>query len=281
MNKWIFLTLMMLMICVSGILFFSKTDNVPTFSYFPLDEQSHFIKTDSDLRLDSSKITWTSDSKSDKNMYLRQDASLLFDNGKLRGVRSKWEQNKEKIGIKETLSFKGSSLFQVISFHHGEIHTSNDQIKSIQDMSDASLYVVDSPSHSVLAFESPVNDSDTAWKNLIDKTVKQELLVSWHQLFKHFDIPIESYLAVPLTNLYKYNKEPLPSMSQEETNQVIGQLWEGLYKNYIIPATKTKNNQGNNYIPIILFDKNHKQLLVLFELNGKKQKLIQKYPHNE
>lgn len=271
--------------CILSIAYFSKIEDVSTINFFPLDEQSDFIQTESNLRLNSihannsHEITWAVDSESDKNMYLRQDASLLFDNGKLRGVRSRWEQNSHKINIKEKILFENSSLFQVISIHHGEIHLNDDQIKSIHGMSRANLYVIDSPAHATLkAFESPKNNSDTEWKDLIDRTVKQELLLSWHQLYKHFHIANESYLAVPLTDLHKYDNEPLPSMSQEKTNQIIGRLWEGLYKNYIIPATKAKNTKGNNYIPIVLFDKQQERLLVLFELNEKKKQLIQKYP---
>lgn len=283
LNKWFFFFIIVLMIGVLGTGYLIKLNSVPAISFFPLDEQSSFSKTNSDLQLNSDKkddsyeITWSSGSASDKDMYLRQDASLLFDNGRLRGVHSKWVQDTAEIQIKENVIGKGNSLFQVITFHHGEIHTPKDQIKSIHHMTHANLYVIDSPKAPLEAFVSPKNVYQTRWKKLLDKTTKQQLLLHWNKLFTHFNIDNSSYLAVPLTNLYKYNKEPLPAMSQEQTNQIMGQLWEGLYKNYIIPAASTKKNERVSYIPIVLFDKKQHHLLVLFELNGKKQRLIQNY----
>ena len=267
-----------------GITYFVNSNTLQVISFFPLDEQSKFTSTDSSLTLDSDKtndayeFTWTSTSISDKNMYLRQDVSLLFDNGILKGAFSKWKQNTDQIEIKQTLSSKNSSLFQVISFHHGEIHSPDDQITSIHHMSEANLYVINTANTEFKAFSSAENQEETTWKNLLDRTTKQQLLFHWNQLFNYFDIDSNSYIAIPLTNLYKYNNKPLASMSQSQSNQIIGQLWEGLYKNYVIPAANSKKNQRNSYIPIVLFDKKQQHLRVLFELNGKKQQLIQKYP---
>src|SRR5699024_6783171 len=183
------------------------------------------------------------------------------DNGRLRGVRSKWEQDTASIQLKESLSGKDDSFFQVITYHHGEVHYPDDTIKSIQHMSQDKLYV-----------------SGTANKKL-DKKTKKQLLYHWNQLFKHYNIDETSYTSFPLTHIYTYNHMAITGMSQTETYQIISQLWKRLYNNYIIPAASTKKNAGSNYVPIILFDKEHKHLLVLFELNGKKEKLIQQYPN--
>lgn len=55
----------------------------------------------------------------------------------------------------------------------------------------------------------------------------------------------------------------------------MGQLWEGLYKNYLLPIV-TRNKPTDTYVPIILLNKNHNHLLVLYEANHEKKKLIQK-----
>lgn len=283
MKNWVFVSIALLSITLFGIVYFAKMNAAPAITYFPLDEDTSFIYAESKLELstakgnDSYEVDWTSNSRTDKEMYLRQDASLLFDNGRLRGVHSKWAQDTESIYLEESLLSEDSSYFQVISFHHGEIHYPNDGIKSIHQMSNDHLYVIDSPATPLESFQSPENNDQTEWKRLLDRTTKQQLLHHWHQLFTHFNISSESYLTVPLTNLYRYNNEPLPSMTQEQTNKVIGQLWEGVYKNYIIPATNTENNKLESYVPIVLFDKTNDHLLVLFELNGKKEKLIQHY----
>lgn len=267
MRNRIFLLLIPFFVLTVGIIYVLNNNALQTITYFPIDQENQFVEAKSELESSHQKddsfynITWTSNSKSNHDLYLRQDASLLFDNGRLRGVRSKWEQDTASIQLKESLSGKDDSFFQVITYHHGEVHYPDDTIKSIQHMSQDKLYV-----------------SETANKKL-DKTTKKQLLYHWNQLFKHFNIDETSYTSVPLTHLYTYNQKAIPGMSQTETDQIIGQLWEGLYKNYIIPAASTKKNAGSNYVPLILFDKEHKHLLVLFELNGKKEKLIQQYPN--
>ncbi|GAB3051109.1 hypothetical protein [Virgibacillus ainsalahensis] len=283
MKKRIFLLTAIILTCSISILYIIKMNASPAITYFPIDEDSVFTYAKTNLELsqetgnDSYEINWTSGSKSDKEMYLRQDASLLFDNGRLRGVRSKWVQETSEIQLQEKLASEDSSFFQVISYHHGELHYPDNLIKSIHQMSYDQLYIIDSPVTSLDSFTSPANNLEREWKSLLDRTTKQQLLYHWHQLFTHFQINSESYFAVPLTNLHQYDVEPLPSMTQEQTKKIMGQLWEGLYKNYIIPITESKNDEVTSYVPIILFDKEKEHLLVLFELNGEKQRLIQKY----
>ncbi|MFC4558812.1 hypothetical protein ACFO3D_11380 [Virgibacillus kekensis] len=260
-------------------------NSVPAITYFPTDKQTSFEYANTNLDMlsektvDTYEVLWNISSKSDRTLYLRQDASLLFVNGVLRGIRSKWEEDTAGIEIKEKLSGEDSSYFQSISYHHGEVHYPDDRIKSIHTMTYDQLYVIDSPNTPLESFKVPKDDYETQWSTLLIHTTHQQLLYSWKQLINHFQINNESYLAVPLTRLYKYNHEPLPSFTQDQTNQIIGQLWEGLYKNYILTAKNIEEGeQLNSYIPIILFDKQNKHLIVLYELNGEKHRLIQQYP---
>ncbi|MBU5265948.1 hypothetical protein [Virgibacillus proomii] len=255
----------------------------PAITYFPIDQDTTFSTAKTSLSLftekgnDNYKLLWQTNSTTDIPVYLRQDVSLLFDNGRLRGALTKWVQDTDTIQLKEILQLEDSSLYQSISFHHGEIHKSRDEIKSIQKMSSDYLYVIDSPTTPLVSFKTAKSNYEREWKNLLDRTSKQQLLYHWNTLLNHFQIDKEKYLAVPLTVLDKYQSEPLPSLSQAQTDKIIGQLWEGLYKNYVIPIVKTEKEVVDSYIPLILFDKENKHLLVLFELNKKKKQLIQKY----
>lgn len=284
MRKSLFFSLLTLFVLVAGIVYMFKVNSLPAITYFPIDEKNTFEDAHSELEFthrnnnDSYDVTWTSSSKSSQSMYLRQDASLLFANGRLRGIRSKWVEDTASIQLKEKLHSKDDNFFQIISYHHGEIHYPDDEIKSIQHMSHDALYVIKSATNKFNAFRSPENDEESNKKSEFDKATKKQLLYQWKQLLTHFNINEASYIAVPLTHLYTYNEKELPGTTQEETDQIIGQLWEGLYKNYIVPAANTKKNTSPNYVPLILFDKDQSHLIVLFELNGKKEKLIQKYP---
>lgn len=263
-----------------AVVYMYKLNAVPTITYFPIDESNHFTRADSKLEFSNTAdetgydIIWKSGSESSEPLYLRQDASLLFADGELHGVRSKWLESTALIQLQEKLHENNSQLFQTISYHHGEIHYPDDTIKSIQRMSHDNLYVVKTK-NTFHAFRSPANNKEKAEKKALDKETKQHLLDHWNQLLTHFNISEEAYKLIPLTELYVYDTEKLPGMTQQETNKIIGQLWEGIYKNYIIPATNTKQKESPNYIPIVLLDKEKSRLLVLFELNGKKEKLIQ------
>src|SRR5690625_1980685 len=121
MRRRIFYFLIPVFVFVVGITYVVNNNTLPTITYFPLDKQNEFLETQSLLEFSHQKgnnsynIAWTSNSESNHNLYLRQDASLLFDNGLLRGVRSKWEQDTASIQITENLSGKDNSFFQVIT----------------------------------------------------------------------------------------------------------------------------------------------------------------------
>ncbi len=283
MKKWQLFTLIIMMF-ILGIVYIIREGSTPAVSFFPIDADSSIEQAATKLTLTSEEgqniyeVDWESSSTSDKSMYLRQDVSLLFDNGRLRGVRSKWVQNSSRIKIMEKLTSEDSSHFQSISFHHGENHDKSDEIKSVQLMSYDELYVIDSPTTPIASFKLPASPYETEWKELLDRTSRQQLLFHWHQLLRHFEINISNYTSIPLVDLHKYNNKPLSNIPMEESVNIIGRLWEGLYKNYIIPAADPPQDRLDSYIPLILLDKKNTHLLVLFELNGKKEKLIQRIP---
>lgn len=279
----IMLTSMLLFVFFS--LFYTNT--FETFSFFPLDNQSSIENAGTTLKLTEEDgvnkygVQWEVRSSSDKELYLRQDVSLLFDNGRLRGVKSKWAQNTNKIQFTEKVSGEDSSFFQAISFHHGENHYANEQIRSVQKMSYDELYIIDSPTSPLTSFEIPQDTYEEEWKELLDRSSMQQLLFNWHQLLHHYDIDINHYIPISLVDLHNYDNNPLPNFSQVETNIIIGRLWEGLYKNYIIPALDPPNDYLESYVPLILLDKRNNHILVLFELNGNKEKLIQRIANDK
>lgn len=283
MKKLVFSVIIILAALVVGFIA-ERAVSRPTVSFFPLDAESRISEADTKINLldgkgdDAYTIEWTINSKSDKTMYLRQDVSLLFENGRLRGVRSKWAQNTDLISIREKLPSEDSSYFQSISYHHGENHYPGDVIKSVQRMTYDDLYVIDSPTTPLTAFTTPENEYQAEWKELLDRSSKQQLLFHWHQLLHHFQIDSGDYMMLSLLDLQKYSDKPLTGFSQEQTDNIVGRLWEGIYKNYVIPVSDSENGKLDSYVPLILIDKEKETLLVLFELNGKKERLIQKIP---
>ena len=255
----------------------------PAIKYFPIDRELTFSTYETKLQLlsqldaDEYDIEWKSKSELAEPIYLRQDVSLLYANGRLKGMLSKWKENEKNIELTATIHSEDSSHFQSVAFHHGEVHYPDDEIKSIHAMSQDEIYVIDSPHSALQSFEQPTNPIQKEWKHTLDHTTNQQLSYHWSQLLKYFSIPQKKYNLIPLTNLHSYQDTPLPGLTQEETDKIIGQLWEGLYKNYILEIS-TSRQPVNSFVPLILFDKQNTHLMVLFQdQQGEKQQLIQHY----
>lgn len=274
-----------LLIFVVFLYFLQATKEMDVLQYFPIDPDNRFSSYGTTLRFaeqsdrDEYEVTWGMSSKSDQTQYLRQDVSLLYVNGRLKGIMNKWEENTQDIQKDTIIHGEDSEKYEAVSFHHGEIHKDDLPIRSVQAASSDTLYVIDSPHTKRFSFEKPETPEEKEWKERLDHSIAQQTEAQWQELFDYYQVPKDKYTIVPLTQLAKYNNSPLPSLSKEESKRVFGQLWEGLYKNYILGITDTPSNHPiQSYIPIILFDKNGKHLMVLFEDDsGKKHQLIQYY----
>ncbi|QDP40608.1 hypothetical protein [Radiobacillus deserti] len=287
MNRGIIGLIVIFGLYLTTLILDGQGDNTSAIKHFPIDTSLDFSLQQTDVKLlsqtgdDDFDILWKESSELERKIYLRQDVSILYTDGRLRGILSKWKENIDNISQETVLPDEGSSHFQAITFHHGELHYPDDKIKSIHGMSNSELYVIDSPHSALESFQKPENQNQQEWMKTLNHATAQQLSYHWKQLLRHFQIPASKYVFVPLTELYRYQDEPIPSLTMGETDVVIGQLWEGLYKNYILNITEqlSTDKPVNSFVPLVLFDKEGTHLIVLFQDgNGKKQQLIQYYP---
>lgn len=263
-----------IIIILSVYLLITHLQTIMTITYFPIDYNRMFNYTTTSLTAldDNVTVDWTSRSESDAQNYLRHDVSLLFKNGKLNGVQNKWLQNQTVIEQYKRFTVKSNSLLQAITFHHGELHE-NDTIYSIQHMSEDSLYIIKHQS-----FRTPENDKEKTLVNKLNKQIDQNVHSRWDELITFFNVKRENYLLFPLIEITKLNDYLMEQYSHKESDKIIGQLWEGLYKNYILQAVELKSN---DYMPIILLAKDHSHLLVLYEMDDEANQLIQRIHINQ
>ncbi|CQR46844.1 hypothetical protein BN1058_01121 [Paraliobacillus sp. PM-2] len=254
-----------------------------TMKYFPFDSNVTFTQAETKLHFltESNKniyqIDWESMSEVDQPVYLRQDISLLYVDGRLKGIKSKWQEEMPIIKLRTTINGEGSSHYQAISYHHAEVHYPEDVIKSVQKMSKDELYIFDSAYTPLESFRVPENKNQEEWKEALDHATIQQLHLHWKKLIDYFQLPMDAYHYVPLTVISQYETTPIPNLTIEETQKVIAQLWEGLYSNYILPYDQT-NSTVNSFVPLVLFDKKGTHLRVLYQdQNGEKKQLIQYY----
>ncbi len=236
-------------------------------TYFPIEPSVTFKSTNTTLSLANKKsISWKINSTLDRKAYLRQDAGLLFLNGRLIGKLGEWRQNTASLSQEKLLPSQTGWL-QAVTFHHAELHQGN-EIFSSQAMSEAELYVIAQPPGTVLSFSSPRTDQERIWKQRLDEQTERMLYYSWNRGIRHFSIPISEYQAYPLPLFDTRAKKVLPGLSKAASDKITGQLWEGIYKNYLLGIKKQDSTtvppEGST-IPLILLAKNHTHLLVLTE----------------
>ncbi|MFD1736543.1 hypothetical protein ACFSCX_08190 [Bacillus salitolerans] len=289
MSKKITLSLAVVSIVITTIIISNVYFSQPvreSLTYFPTDSSLTFSIAETTISLFNKKdndeyiVNWREVSETEKEVYLRQDISFLFKDGILDSTMSLWKEETKFIEQEKRLRGEDSSHYQAISLHHAEIHLKDDQIKSAQMMSHDELYIIDSSYSPLDSFKQPSNEEQKEWKKVLDHAINQHLFYSWNELAKHYNLDLETYDAIPFVNLATYNKTPLPGLTAEESIRVIGQLWEGLYKNYLLgielTATETVSPIGSK-IPLILISKDRSHLIILIETEaGEKVRLFQK-----
>jgi hypothetical protein len=237
-------------------------------TYFPIAPNVNFTSARTSLSLlEPSSLLWTIDSTLDRKAYLRQDAGFLYSNGRLIGELGDWKQTTSRLIQEKRIPIKDSSLFQAITFHQGELHENDGPIYSSQALSDDYLYVI--PQNNInRSFHSPKTKEQTEWKQKLDEQTERMLQYSWNRGIRHYTIHLNDYLAFPFTLFNENAKSGLSGFSNSASNRIVGQLWEGLYKNYFLGIKKADGtivSPIGSTLPLILLAKNKSHLLVLTE----------------
>lgn len=289
-TKWVLIV--MFAFLTSGIFYFYHGNSArESIIFFPIDESVSFEKAATSLEFVGNKdddeylVEWDVQSYTNKKIYLRQDISLLFSDGKLIDTLSEWEDQSQKLAQFKKVTGEDSSHFESISLHYGEIHVDHDLIRSTQLMTSDHLYVIDSEFTDLFSFKQPQTKEEQEWKNILDKVTEQHLEYSWDQLLDHYKINRNEYEAIPLVDLINYNTAHLEGLSQAKTQEVIGSLWEGLYKHYFL-GFKTKEGKvypaKGSTMPLVLIAKNSSHIIVLTQTkDGKPFKFIQRIQFTE
>lgn len=271
-RKW---TIIIALLCLCLFFLLSESKSIQTVKYFPIhpDETFQMAETSLSNLKDQDSIQWTTVSESETSMYLRQDVALLFANGRLMAIQNRWKQQVEKIEQTQNLSLKQPAYLQAIAFHHGEIHQEDDDISSIQHLSLTEQFLIPEGNKLILT-----SDSDDTTERLRKET-RGKLQQKWQTWLQTHELTQGDYHLIPLTALAQYETENLPGRNREQTNQIIGQLWEGLYANYILPLLDNKEETPTaDMMPLLLISKDNSFLYVLYESDRKAEVLKQQLP---
>ncbi|MFE8702474.1 hypothetical protein ACFYKX_17900 [Cytobacillus sp. FJAT-54145] len=267
-----------LMIIITGYILLQKYDAKESITFFPIDPSIKYKSSYSTLTLNERKklgefsLQWRVGSTLDRDAYLRQDISFLYVNGRLKGKMGEWEENTDQLVQESEISGKESSRFETITFHHSEIHTNNeDGIFSAQNISTDKLYIIDSSFSPLQSFRIPVSKEEQEWKEILDQITNQQLDYSWSKSLQALSLNKQDYFIFPLTDINRFQDKSIPGLTEIETKELVGNLWEGLYKNYFLGIKKrdgTVTEPIDSTIPLIMISNDQSHLLVLIETSS-------------
>jgi hypothetical protein len=276
--------LIVFLISVSLFPFSGEQRAKETITYFPLDRTAAFTKAATFLRAEPPKggrpyrLAWTVSSSLNETAYLRQDISFLFADGRLIATASKWKEDDKTLIQAQESPQQDSHFFQSISFHHAEIHR-GDTITSSQKMSGDHLYVIDSRHAPFSSFRRPQTTEEKSWQRFLHRATNELLEYTAKTMLEEARIREQNYYHLYLPELLVYNEQPFPDLSPEQTAKMIGNLWEGLYKNYFLGIKQkdgTVLSPLGSTIPLLLVSKDYSHLIVLTKAkNGETVQLIQ------
>lgn len=258
-KMYLVLCVFILVILAFSIHQFKNPKVQESITYFPIDPKVTFKAAQTTLTVmnkPANTILWKEHSNLDRKAYLRQDAALLYANGRLIDELWNWKQNTEVIEQEKRITIGESFLLQAITFHHAELHENNNQIFSSQAMSSDQLYFLTSQA------------DEANMKKQLDEQTERMLQLSWNKGLRHFSINLSNYQAFPLSQFNELAKDTLPGFTKPETAAIVGNLWEGLYKNYILGIKKAEGaieNPKGSTLPLILLANDKTHLLVLTE----------------
>ncbi|WP_440895851.1 hypothetical protein ACS127_15070 [Amphibacillus sp. Q70] len=271
-------TLLICILIIILILFKWVQPTVTTLKYFPIDEEVSFSKATTTLQLEEKQplLIWQVESSHQTTPYLNHNVGLLYRNGQLKGIQSKWIQNKPGMIQSIELTPDQNSFYQAISYHYLELHPSTSQIRSYYQMSATQLFIMNQTDQPFYSFATPNTKQEEQWAHSLESETSEQLNEAWTAWINYYDLNRKLYDEIPLIDLQNYQSEPLPGLTMTDTRRIIAQLWEGLYKNYILPNSQDQSDYSS-MMPLILLDKSLDHLIVLFtDEEQNEQQLIQK-----
>jgi hypothetical protein len=279
MKKYLFLGISVLAIAVSALMIQLQNINSTeeTITFFPLNGAVKYKSASTSLNLEKDKennkhiVDWKVQSTLEQEAYLRQDMGLLFVNGLLKGKLAKWDQETAALEQQDYVSSGESAKYDAITFHYSELHGDGDRITSVQRMSDDMLYVIDSPFSPLQSFSVAKSNQEKEWKKVLDQSVRNRLNKSLQTSEKNYGFRAGDYIVVPLDTIRQYEDQPLRGFTQKETANIIGKLWEGLYKNYYLGIKKSDGtvvDPIDSTMPLILVSKDKSHLLVVTQTDA-------------
>ncbi len=277
MTKAIFHTgVVLLIILAIAVLWksYTNTNVQSTLQFFPFNAEAKFSEANTSLTMrepeknkNKYEVVLNVSSVLDRKAYLRQDMSLLFQNGRLVDLLKSWKQDTSIMN--QTLIVEGyeSSLFEAVTIHYAEIHE-DDTPTSTFKTTDAAQYVISSRFGPIKSFQTPENEEQKDWAFTLRSVANSRLAKVLDRYIDKTQIDLSNYTVMPITQLADKKEDLLSEYTELEQRAIIEKLWEALYSIYV---TGIKKQDGtiidpiDSTIPLILREKQSSRLILIIQ----------------
>lgn len=250
----------------------------PTITYFPGHERIRFLKMETQLQSDRDTGTLQLDtfSRTQEKNNLMQNFSLLYRNNQLVSILNHWEKNTAVLSsIKETGLEPG--FYEGLTVHQAELHL-NESIYGRERYSQDQLMVL-KQNGSYSAFRQPSNRQEALAFADYNRRVEQQRTQLLQRVAQNDHIRISDYRVIPLNELTDKTLTKVFPFSEAKAERIAGQLWEGLYKNFVrgIQLTQEQGVQAiGSTLPLLLIAPDH-MLIVIRAQSGQMVLLRQNF----
>lgn len=212
----------------------------------------------SDNQLPTFKITLKTHSQTNQSTSIRQDITLLYQDGILIAKNAHKKKHSDLVMQQVESHSKFHHLFQAISFHYAETENQT----PLYQMSDDYLYVSATKFGGIQAFHHPETVQQQNWKQIMDRTLHQLLNFEYNEAFQKLEIDPNKYYLFPLTQLPSYNMpEQLPGIPAEYSAETIRKIWNILHEHIVLESNTPTLGSS---LPLLLFAKDGTSFTVLY-----------------
>jgi hypothetical protein len=236
----------------------------PTITYFPENPRIRYVKAETNLNIqpEDKIMRLHVSSQTNETNDLMQDFSLLYRNNRLVSILNRWQKNTRQLSSSKELELS-SGFYTALSVHQAERHI-DQSIYGKEQLSQDFLMVVPS-NGSFRAFREP---KSTVEANQLSNYTR-ELDTSRRELLRkaaeRYEFRLSDYRVVPLDALTGESVSRIFPFEEKKSERITGQLWEGLYKNYVrgIQLTQGQHVQAlGSTMPLLLIAQDHMLIII-------------------
>ncbi|MCO7128307.1 hypothetical protein NIE88_21505 [Sporolactobacillus shoreicorticis] len=246
----------------------------PTITYFPEHPRIQYVTTATHLAFvpENQLLRLQTASETKERNELMQDFSLLYRNNQLVAILNRWQKNVSELSASKELDMS-PGFYVGLTVHQAERHIDH-SIYGKEQLSQDYLMAVKTNGTYHLYREPKTTDEANQLSQYTrelgesrNKTLRRAAARYGFQLSDYRVVPLDALTGESFTHIFPFGRE--------KAERITGQLWEGLYKNYVrgiqLAQAQSESPLGST-MPLLLIAQDH--MLIVFETANRQTVLL-------